>query len=394
MNSASDRGGFGARSAGGLSSLARIAPARALAAMFLLVAMSGCGGGGGGGTPSTQSVSLTGGSSSSNGFEGGSIVLKTLDGSLVTTTLTGSLSLPSGVLEVVTNPVNQVCTVLSASSVSCVNTPINDTGLTGCWSGAPCSAQDSASGRDALAARLGRVNTRMSNAQGFDYTRICNNGQPEGSASCSLTAGSTPGVGAGEWGCTRDNVTGLVWRVANYTGRYTFGDARAQTINFDNWCGIPRADWSLPSVDQLQSALYSAGEVSGKYRVAALRAWLPMFDFNARNQQESIAAARAADEQDGWQAVVRSGYWATTQLAGDQSMGWAVLFEGAGRVTYDSAVLPMLRIAPVSAISVPSRFSDPYYQTRWVADLGAGTLTDRRSGLMWMICSAVDGLIK
>ncbi|MCA0309311.1 MAG: DUF1566 domain-containing protein [Proteobacteria bacterium] len=43
-------------------------------------------------------------------------------------------------------------------------------------------------------------------ANGFDYTKIANNGQ-------SLPAGAALGIGPSDWACTRDNVTGLVWEV-------------------------------------------------------------------------------------------------------------------------------------------------------------------------------------
>lgn len=49
---------------------------------------------------------------------------------------------------------------------------------------------------------------------GFDFTRICNNGEAEGEGICP--AGMTVdyiGDGANQWACNRDNVTGLMWEV-------------------------------------------------------------------------------------------------------------------------------------------------------------------------------------
>jgi Protein of unknown function (DUF1566) len=47
--------------------------------------------------------------------------------------------------------------------------------------------------------------------KGFDYTKICNSGQSAGSGTCP----ASPALGAGtnDWGCTRDNVTSLIWEI-------------------------------------------------------------------------------------------------------------------------------------------------------------------------------------
>lgn len=46
---------------------------------------------------------------------------------------------------------------------------------------------------------------------GFDYTKVCNSGELAGSGSCP----SDPALGSGtnQWGCTQDNITGLMWEV-------------------------------------------------------------------------------------------------------------------------------------------------------------------------------------
>lgn len=60
--------------------------------------------------------------------------------------------------------------------------------------------QDGRFGRDAAAAGVA-----------LDYTRVCNSGELAGSGSCPTNPvlGST----ANEWGCTQDNITGLMWEV-------------------------------------------------------------------------------------------------------------------------------------------------------------------------------------
>lgn len=92
--------------------------------------------------------------------------------------------------------------------------PLNDTGIDWCanattntlscpQSGFP--DQDGDYGRDARA-RAGQLTKIGGGEAGFDYTKISNSGNP-------LPASATLGTGANDWGCTRDNVTGLIWEV-------------------------------------------------------------------------------------------------------------------------------------------------------------------------------------
>lgn len=96
---------------------------------------------------------------------------------------------------------------------------LNDTGQSLCYDTAGntvgCNVggyprQDGRYGRDAAnaAALLAKSGA---GASGFDYTRICNSGHIAGQIGCP----ASPAVGRGfnEWGCTRDNQTGLVWEV-------------------------------------------------------------------------------------------------------------------------------------------------------------------------------------
>jgi len=399
MNSASDRG-VQQRADDRRSVSAR---GRRLATWLAAVPLAGlvvagCGGGGGGGGPTTSTawyeVSVAGvGSSASSAFEGGNIVLKGNDGATYTVPAVAGPSpgLPvtsaggaPATLVIDKHPVNRICSISTAPtalggrgsvSLSCVNTPINDTGLSECMPGVDCALQDGGSGRGAIAARLGKLNPSAPGA--FDYTRICNNGADEGSAGCP--SGAALGTGDAQWGCTRDNVTGLVWRVVDFPGRYTYGDAL--TIPVQGWCGRAANTWRLPSVDQLQSAYFSAGETAGADKVAAQLAWLPMLNFNRRNVADG-GTPPASFSPEG------SGFWSSTLVATATGEAWAALFQGNGRITPQSSNTLLLRVAPVSTADLASRFSDTYYSaSRWDANLSAGTLLDRRSGLMWMMCS-------
>ena len=115
---------------------------------------------------------------------------------------------------------------------------LNDTGVTTCAdaSGATvsCTAatavqgQDARYGRDA-AAGTGALTKVGGGANGFDFTKISN-------AGAVLPSTAPLGTGAGEWGCTYDNTTGLMWEVKttsglrNTTNSYSWYSSNA-TIN-------------------------------------------------------------------------------------------------------------------------------------------------------------------
>jgi hypothetical protein len=64
----------------------------------------------------------------------------------------------------------------------------------------------------AAANALGRmVKVGASTAPGRDYTKIANDGSV-------LPASATLGTGPTDWGCTRDNITGLIWEVKTASG--------------------------------------------------------------------------------------------------------------------------------------------------------------------------------
>lgn len=105
--------------------------------------------------------------------------------------------------------------------------PLNDTGITFCGAAAsgnnsPCLGtdpprQDRYSGRDAaaMAGTLTKVGgsalSPTGQPNGFDFTKIGNNGG-------ALPSNAAVGSGATDHACTRDNVTGLLWEVKTTSG--------------------------------------------------------------------------------------------------------------------------------------------------------------------------------
>lgn len=76
--------------------------------------------------------------------------------------------------------------------------------------------QDGHRGRDAAARGRGLIKTGSGTA-GFDFTRICANGEAAGTGRCPPNP--MLGDGPNNWACTRDNVTGLLWEVKTEGGQ-------------------------------------------------------------------------------------------------------------------------------------------------------------------------------
>ncbi len=106
---------------------------------------------------------------------------------------------------------------------------LNDSGQQTCYNGSAlvaCTAantgdaatyprQDGRYGRDA-AATAGALTKSGGGAAGFDFTRICNSGDAAGSGVCP--AEPVLGPNPTNWGCTRDNTTGMTWEMKTDDG--------------------------------------------------------------------------------------------------------------------------------------------------------------------------------
>jgi len=166
---------------------------------------------------------------------------------------------------------------------------LNDTGETSCYDGSGAtvacnsaiaggsalSHQDGRYGRD-VAAATGQLTKVGGGAAGFDFTRLCWNGQAEGAASCggSLVANFTGTASASpttDWACTKDNVTGLVWSLQSQTTDWsnattaTFPDAGHNIVAR---CGYS-SGWRLPNVREMlglvHNGLTDGRKVDGAY---------------------------------------------------------------------------------------------------------------------------------
>lgn len=174
-------------------------------------------------------------------------------------------------------------TGLSTSAGTGATGRLNDTGITfsgnypsgnnaGCSGSNNLAAQDCSQGRDAS----GLTNNDADGRAGFSFTKISNSGSV-------LAASAALGIGSGDWACTRDNVTGLLWEVKtsnglrsmNQTYSWYSSDATnnagsvgtasggvcqtagrcdtekfVQDVNAAGLCG--RSDWRMPHVKELE----------------------------------------------------------------------------------------------------------------------------------------------
>lgn len=199
---------------------------------------------------------------------------------------------------------------------------LNDTGQDACYDGAalvacaPANSGDAAAnprqdgrfGRDAKAA-AGTLTKTGAGAKGFDYTKICFNGDAEGAGTCTgtLVANTTAtatGTPTTDWACTRDNVTNLVWSLESGSGDWnTYANTTLPTAtNTASRCGY-NTGWRLPTRRELLSIVHNG-------------AWSP-----------SIDSAYFPATQSSW-------YWSADTYAPGPASAWLVYF-GDGDAVID-----------------------------------------------------------
>ena len=131
--------------------------------------------------------------------------------------------------------------------------------------------QDSYYGRDPAHA-AGALFKVGGGDQGFDFTRLCGNGDEEGTGTCppGLTADDL-GSGDAQWACTRDNVTGLTWELKTVDGGLQDRDWQYSWYNTDAASNGGNAGTQTPSSNPTQCGSFLTNCNTEEY-VAAINA--------------------------------------------------------------------------------------------------------------------------
>jgi len=214
-----------------------------------------------------------------------------------------------------------------------------DTGQTTCYDGSAmvaCSKanagdaaayprQDGRFGRDPEAA-AGKAAKIGGGAAGFDYTKIANNGS-------ILAATTALGSAAGDWACTRDNITGLVWEVKANAGlrsqsdTYSWYSSNASTnagnagvVSGGNCQSAGRCDTEKFAADVNAVALCGYSD----WRMPSLRELLTLVHAGAGSPSIEISY---------FPNTPASNFWAATSFVGDTAKAWNIDFYDGGTYT-------------------------------------------------------------
>ena len=220
--------------------------------------------------------------------------------------------------------------------------------------GATYPNQDGRYGRDA-AAQSGVLIKVGAGHAGFDYTKVCNSGEKEGSGNCP--ANPTLGNGANDWGCTYDNITELLWEVKTDDGglrdkdwSYSWYSADTNTnageagtenggacvdssncdtekytaqVNATGLCGFN--DWSLPRREQL-------------YTLRNLNASNPgAIDLNFAIDINYFPNTRIGGSLDDF-------YWSASSYVTNPSHAWGVYFDYGNGYARDKSYSRFVRL--------------------------------------------------
>lgn len=248
---------------------------------------------------------------------------------------------------------------------------------------------------------------------GFDFTKIANNGS-------ELPSTSSPGSGATDWACTRDNITGLTWEVkttstsdARYFGhRYTWYNANAAE-NGGHSGGVGSSSTCFPAMSQCNTQAFadavnrSALCGYADWRLPTPRELRSIVSYGDVDTAVSVHERIGVDRNFFPNMPLERAYWSSYSYAPDPALGWVVeigRFDGGGaghghskaggdsHSTGDEHTI-LVRGPQVLTSSGPCPAGNPRMNVAVVSptadfmEHGDGTVTHVSTGLMWKRCA-------
>jgi hypothetical protein len=194
---------------------------------------------------------------------------------------------------------------------------LNDSGQTSCYNATSVGTCDSATvgdggtfprqdgryGRDP-AGNAGQITKTGAGAAGFDFTKVCWNGLPEGNASCTgtlvaNTSGTASGSPTTDWACTKDNVTGLMWSLQTQSADWNTATGASYPDtghNTPSRCGYS-SGWRMPTSQEVISLIHYG------------------------------AAAAPRIDSDYFPSTTSGFYWASEAVLPGLTAGWSFSFD-------------------------------------------------------------------
>ena len=203
---------------------------------------------------------------------------------------------PRGISRTLASAGLALAALLGAGAVQAQPTGrLNDTGQTQCYNGSALVACTAANTGDGVGVahprqdgRFGRDRAGMTKvgggAAGFDFTKICWNGDAEGSGTCTgtlvaNTGASASGTPSTDWACTKDNHTNLIWSlqtVSTMTWTNAINTGGNPIAAHDGTrCG-PSTGWRVPTRRELLSIVHrgaSSPAIDGSYFPGTVNSW-------------------------------------------------------------------------------------------------------------------------
>jgi hypothetical protein len=141
------------------------------------------------------------------------------------------------------------------------------------------------------------------------FVQICMNGDAAGKGSCPSQP--KPGQQPGDWSCTRDNKTNLVWSIESSKGSWDYARGEySSAANRQSRCGFS-SGWRLPTRNELLTIHIREDGVLTRAQA--------LLNKNASSQPAVNARYFPATRADV--------YWTADTLAADRSMALFVYFK-------------------------------------------------------------------